>query len=458
MSIAPAEATEPADPEARSGVGRDVLLTFGGRLALTAALIVGDVILARGLGPDGKGAFVLVLNLTSLGALVLSLGLERSLAVFAARSLDTARRAFANAALWTLIVGALGVIAIVALYGPRTTDHAPTGVLAPIMPDLTASQLLAGALALPFEIAFGIGLVGLLGRQRVLAYNVLRFARRGVLVVLLVAFVLIGRFDLDLVLMLNLVALVVTVVGILVAMARAQMVGARWSPKLLVEQLSFGGRTVLGTLAERLHFRSNTFLLNALVGVGATGVFSVSLALAETLWYLPTSFGLVLFSRAVRGEREGSEIASAMTRTMLALMLLVSVPLWLVAPTLVELVYGAPFREAGVGLQLMLPGVLAYSVVQVLSNPIIAWGAPGRLTAVLVIGLGINLAANVALIPSLGLNGAALASSVSYTATTGLTLLLYRQLSGRGIAETLLVRRGDFALAWSQVRTRLVRG
>lgn len=443
------------DSKPQRGVGRDVLWTFGGRLALTAAVIVGDIILARGLGPDGKGAFVLVLNLSSLGALVLSLGLERSLAVFAARSLDVARRAFANVALWTLIVGGLGVLAIVALYGPRTTDHAPTGLLAPIMPDLTPAQLWIGALSLPGEIAFGIGLVGLLGRQRVVAYNVMRFARRTSFVVLLVGFVLVGRLDLELVLLLNLAALAVAALGIAWAMARAGMLGWRASPGLLVEQLSFGGRTVVGTLAERLHFRANTFLLNALVSVAATGVFSVALGLAETLWYLPTSFGLVLFSRAVGAHRAGADIASAMTRTMLALMVVVAIPLWLAAPTLVELAYGAPFREAGVALQVMLPGVLAYSIVAVLSNPLIAWGAPGRVTAVLIAGLVANLAANLVLIPAFGMNGAALAVTISYTLTAVLILVLYNRLSGQGLRQTLVVRRSDVSSAWAQLRGRV---
>lgn len=445
------------EPGLRAGVGRDVALTFGGRLALTAALIVGDIILARGLGPEGKGAFVLVLNLTSLGALVLSLGLERSLGVFAARSLDVARRAFANSVLWTLIVGGLGTLAIVALYGPRTADHAPTGLLAPIMPDLTPAQLWIGALSLPGEIAFGIGLVGLLGRQRVLAYNVLRFLRRGTFVVLLVGVVLAGRLDLELVLLLNLFALAVTAGGIAWSMARAGVVGWSINPRLLLDQLSFGGRTVAGTLAERLHFRANTFLLNALVGVGATGVFSVALGLAETLWYLPTSFGLVLFSRAVRGGREGAYIASAMTRTMLALMLVAAVPLWFVAPSLVELAYGPAFREAGVALQILLPGVLAYSVVAVLSNPLIAWGAPGRVTAVLAAGLVANLTANLLLIPQLGMNGAAVASTISYTLTAAAMLLLYRRLSGLSLRQTLVVRRSDVSRAWSELRGVIAR-
>jgi O-antigen/teichoic acid export membrane protein len=442
-------------PEGRGGVGRDVVVTFGGRLALTAALIVGDVILARGLGPEGKGAFVLVLNLTSLGALVLSLGLERSLAVFAARSLSVARQAFANVALWTLLIGGLGVLAILTLYNPPAAGQPATGPLAPLMPDLTDRQLLLGALALPGEIAFSIGLVGLLGRQRVIAYNVLRFLRRGVLVLLLVGFVALGRLDLELVLAFNLVALGVTVAGIVLAMARAGMVGRSPSPRLLIEQISFGGRTVVGTLAERLHFRANTFLLNALVGVAATGVFSVALGLAEILWYLPTSFGLVLFSRAVQGGHEGATLASAMTRVVLAVMIVGAVPLWFIAPTLITLVYGAPFADAGPALQLMLPGVVAYSLVAVLTHPLIAWGAPGRVTAVLVAGLAVNLAANALLIPEMGMNGAAIAATISYTFTALLTLLLYRHMSGHGLAQTLIIRRSDVTRVVAEARARL---
>ena len=54
---------------------------------------------------------------------------------------------------------------------------------------------------------------------------------------------------------------------------------------------------MLDTVAERLHFRANTFLLNAMVGVSATGVFSVALAagalspLATLVLVLLTIFG-----------------------------------------------------------------------------------------------------------------------------------------------------------------------
>src|SRR5688572_895000 len=114
-------------------VGRDVLLTFGGRVALTAVVLIGDVILARTLGPSGKGAFTLVLALSSLGALILGLGFDRSLAVLAGKSLDLGRKAFANASLWTIVTGFVGIVAVIGLYGTPTRDGG-SGPIGSVMP------------------------------------------------------------------------------------------------------------------------------------------------------------------------------------------------------------------------------------------------------------------------------------------------------------------------------------
>jgi O-antigen/teichoic acid export membrane protein len=92
---------------------------------------------------------------------------------------------------------------------------------------------------------------------------------------------------------------------------------------------------------------------------------------------------------------------------------------------------------------LILPGVVAYSVVAVLSRYIVGRGRPGIGTLILVTGLATNVGANLVLIPRFGINGAAASSSLSYILTAGLTLLAFRRLSGRGVIETLVVRRSD---------------
>jgi len=221
------------------------------------------------------------------------------------------------------------------------------------------------------------------------------------------------------------------------------VLGWRPSRSLLREELHFGSRALPGSLAERLQFRADSFLINGFLGVGQTGIYSVTSGLAETLWYVPNALGTVMFSRAVDPKADAGRIAAVLTRTTIAVALVTAIPAWALGPRLVRFVYGSQFADAGVALRLILPGVVAYSVVAVLSRYISGRGRPGAGTLILVFGLAINIAANLVLIPAFGIRGAATASSLSYVATALVTLVVFHRLSGRGWAETLVIRRSD---------------
>jgi O-antigen/teichoic acid export membrane protein len=259
----------------------------------------------------------------------------------------------------------------------------------------------------------------------------------------------------------NLVALAISCGAIAWVAAREQILSLRPDMPLLREQLGFGTRTVFGAIAERLQFRADAFLLNVFIGPVATGVYSVASGLAETLWYVPNALGIVVFSRAATGKVESDRIASTMSRLTFAFAVLLAVPVFLLAPLAVEIAYGPAFRDAGFALRFQLPGVIAYSVVAVLSQHIIARGAPGLYTIVLGLGLAANLVANVLLIPRFGLYGAATASSISYAFTALLTLVVFRRMSGLRIRDAVIVRRDDIVFARDALvafRARRARG
>ncbi len=153
--------------------------------------------------------------------------------------------------------------------------------------------------------------------------------------------------------------------------------------------------------------------------------------------------GTVMFSRAVDPKLDAGRIAAVLTRTTLAVALVTAIPAFIFGPRLVRFVYGAQFADAGVALRLILPGIVAYSVVAVLSRYITGRGRPGTGTLILVAGLALNIAANLVLIPAYGIRGAAAASSLSYVVTAALTLIVFHRLSDRGLRETLIIRRSD---------------
>lgn len=455
--------SRPDGPARRgSSLLQDALVTIATRFGLAVLIFSTDVVLAHLLGPAAKGRFTLVLLFSQLAALVVGWGMDSALGVVAGRDARSARAGFANAVIWTAVVGGFSVVLSGWLYG-LPTDVRPHGPLAAIVPNLSAAQFTYAALAIPGELFFSIGLFALLGRRRIRAYSSIRLLRRLLLLVGVAGAALVASLSLDVALAINLVTLIATAVAIGWSARRDGVAGLRPSAQLLGEELRFGGRALPGMVAERLQFRADSFIVNAFIGVRATGIYSVTSGLAETLWYVPNALGTVMFSRAVDPKADAGRIAAVLTRTTIFVALLTAVPAFVLGPRLVRFVYGSQFSDAGVALRLILPGIVAYSVVAVLSRYIVGRGRPGVGTLVLVVGLALNITANLILVPRFGINGAAASSSISYLLTAVVTLAVFRHLSGRGIVETLVIQRSDVRalrsmLAASVARLRGQRG
>jgi O-antigen/teichoic acid export membrane protein len=164
-----------------------------------------------------------------------------------------------------------------------------------------------------------------------------------------------------------------------------------------------------------------------------------------------------MFSRAVDPTADAGRIAAVLTRTTIVVALISAIPAFAFGPRLVRLVYGSAFSDAGVALRLILPGIVAYSIVAVLSRYIVGRGRPGTGTMILVIGLVLNIVANLILVPRYGINGAALSSSISYGLTAIVTLVVFRRVSGRGVVETLVIQPSDVRALRSMIRASLAR-
>ena len=160
----------------------DALITIATRFGLAVLIFATDIVLAHLLGPAAKGRFTLVLLFSQLAALIVGWGMDSALGVVAGRDERSARAGFANAVIWSVVVGGFSVVLSGWLYG-LPTDVRPHGPLATVMPNLSAAQFTYAALAIPGELFFSIGLFALLGRRRIAAYSGIRLLRRFLLLI-----------------------------------------------------------------------------------------------------------------------------------------------------------------------------------------------------------------------------------------------------------------------------------
>jgi O-antigen/teichoic acid export membrane protein len=96
-----------------------------------------------------------------------------------------------------------------------------------------------------------------------------------------------------------------------------------------------------------------------------------------------------------------------------------------VAPWIVPLLFGPEFTPAVQALWYLLPGVLVFSIAKIIGNDFAGRGYVVTNGIVSASALALNIILNLVLVPRLGLVGASISSSISYTAATVLLVGLF---------------------------------
>jgi len=122
---------------------------------------------------------------------------------------------------------------------------------------------------------------------------------------------------------------------------------------------------------------------------------------------------------------------------------------------IVILLYSTEYLPTVKPLQVLLPGVVALAASRVLSHDIAGRGRPILNSYVSVAGLVVNVVLNLSLIPKYGVEGAAWATTASYTTMWGLTLGFYCSLSRNTLRSVTLLRRSDMEM-WGQLAATTV--
>jgi O-antigen/teichoic acid export membrane protein len=190
--------------------------------------------------------------------------------------------------------------------------------------------------------------------------------------------------------------------------------------------------------------RSDMLLVNALRGTGDAGVYSIAVQIADLIYLLPASIGLVLFPRLSRHGEGDPLFALKVTRHTAFLLALLCAAAALLARPAIGLLYGEAFTPAAVALWWLLPGIWAYGVCNQIATQLASTGMPMAAVVVWAPPLALNVALNLAWIPRWGIAGAAAASSLCYIAVLALHLMLWKRRMGGSVIRALVFNRSDF--------------
>ncbi|MAD02213.1 MAG: hypothetical protein CMK65_01110 [Pseudoalteromonas sp.] len=208
----------------------------------------------------------------------------------------------------------------------------------------------------------------------------------------------------------------------------------------------YGFSAFLSNLMVSTVFRIDVFILSALSGVKAVGIYSIAVAFAEMALMVPRSVGMALFAHLPdKPIEEQIEIIKRSSSTVFLLALISGLGLLVMSYPLVMILMGDDYIDAVLPLCLLVPGVVAMSVNFVFSNFFSASGRPIIGVYCFASGLVANVLLCYLLIPIYGVAGAALASTLAYAAITLAFLFMLKYHHQVSVLSLFKVYSKDFA-------------
>jgi len=411
---------------------RDVASTFSVRILSSILSLATSVIIARWLGPQGKGVVALALLVPNILALVLSFGIEVANVYFAGSRRVEVSKLTGNSLTFALIGTAVGTGLVGVLVATRNVER--------LVPGVPAWLLFVGMLGLPIGLLSSSFNAILQGLQRISRVNGISLVRVvGTLTFTAFLVISLKLSSLGVILASLGAGLLSLIAAALLLLREGGTFGPIWDRSVLQKTLSFGLQGYVGNLLQFFNYRLDMFIVNFFLGAAGVGIYGVAVALAEFVWYLPNAIGFVIFPKAAASRPElMNEFTPKVFGITLASTMLGSLPLVVFGHMLINFLFSASFAEAYVPMLALLPGVVLLGGGKVLANEIAGRGYPIFNSINSGLALGLTVVLDLALIPSYGILGASIASSISYSAI----------FVGAIVSYVVVSRKTSRALLW----------
>jgi enterobacterial common antigen flippase len=407
-------------PALSSDFVRKVTETYATRVLLIGIGLATTVIVARLLGPEGRGVYAVAAATGALGVQFGNLGLHTANVYLVARDPETLAPLVGNSLALSLGFGGLIslMLAVVFLEFPNLIS-------------LHGAMLFLALIWIPLGLAYLLMQNLMLGVHDVRGYNLLEVASKVLPLVLIAGLIFSKQGGVVSFFAVSEVALVVGCVGGW-GRLRGGFAGApAVSLALFLGSIRYAAKAYLAAFFAFLVLRADLFMVQHMLGVEQAGYYSVAASMADYVSVLAAVIGTILFPKLsamkeidakIRLTRKAAWATAGILFPLLAIAALAATPV-------VHLLFGAAFLPAARAFVLLMPGMLFLGVNCVAVQFLNSVGYPKSVVFIWGLCSVFNICLNLWAIPHHGIVGAAIVSSVSYFLAFSLILEVIRRTS-----------------------------
>lgn len=428
------------------------LHAFGVNIFLLPLGIVTSILIARAIGPTGKGTLDLIVATSTLLAMVLGLSLPQGVTFVVAQG-KAARNVLASQLIFVSLLLALVAFAIVSIL--QLTNYSQL-----FLPNW-GWWIVAGVVLYVWLEMFNRFIGGILtGEQQIAVVNnselVGRVAQFTSIFILAAVLYFFGKqLSVGLLFLVTLSASVVIGVLLVTSLGLKFELSRDWSG--LKGALSFALPCYAANTAQFLNYKLDVFVVGFFAGATSVGRYTLAVSLGQLLWLMSNSVASVLLPKVAAATDVAQSVrhTTRVARLSLWATAVCALALGLLASQAIPLLYGEAFRPSVAALFWLLPGITLFSIVNVLAAYIAGIGKPKLNLLVSSLSLIITIGLDLALIPRFNIVGAAIASTVSYSFSALMLIIFFIRETGAPLREVLLPTSEDVKLLMAVARPRL---
>jgi O-antigen/teichoic acid export membrane protein len=210
--------------------------------------------------------------------------------------------------------------------------------------------------------------------------------------------------------------------------------------------------TLVTNSMQFVAYRIDYWILNYYRGEKELGWYSLSVKLVQMFWVLPLIFaGIILPQVAASGKQFGHKAILSLVKIMYLANILAGVILVFSVVPVIPWLFGQEFKQSATLFQILLPGMILFGGATIFAAYFAGLNRLWVNFHASALCLIIILSLDILLIPSYGMKGAAIASSIGYGITAVFYLMKYKMENNISFLKLLLPDKTDWNEFWSSV-------
>lgn len=216
--------------------------------------------------------------------------------------------------------------------------------------------------------------------------------------------------------------------------------------EVIKKMLSLGLIYALALLVMNLNYRLDIIILDQLSTNYEVGIYSKGSNLIQYLWQIPMFMGTIIFARSAVSKNDiaFSKNVVQLLRLSLIAIFIALIVLVVFSEQIIVGLFGIDFIESVSVLIYLIPGVFLLTIFKVTNMDLAGKGMPWVSLKAMVPALVLNVVLNLILIPKFQADGAAIASTISYSFAGIAFLFMYSNASKLSIREIVYYKKSDF--------------